>query len=173
MSQFTCCFAWFILLIFLKQDLIWGFFQAWPWLLNNGTVPSCSLNVYEKIHNISYPMSLWYAAYLVTDHYFPNISKSHFRDVRIRLIIQIPKNNYYPNFHLLSTVLFFMVRSKRKLSNFLQVLVFKPIDQRFKPTRRLRATYLLFSVMMSDWQTYPWAEQTVQNGGKRFGRLNQ
>jgi len=37
----------------------------------------------------------------------------------------------------------------------------------------LRGTYLLFSVMMSDWQTYPWAEQTVQNGGKRFGRLNQ
>jgi len=73
---------------------------------NAGTIPSCSLNVYDKIHNISYPVSSWYAAYLVTD-YFPNISKSRFRDVRIWLIIQIPKSHYYQNFPLLSTALFF------------------------------------------------------------------
>jgi len=107
MPQFTCCFAWFILLMLLKRDLIWDFFQTWPWLSNPGTIPSCILNVYDKIHNISYPVSSWYAAYLVTDHYFPNISKSHFRDVRIWLIIQIPKSNYYQNFHLLSTSLLF------------------------------------------------------------------
>jgi hypothetical protein len=47
------------------------------------------------------------------------------------------------------------------------------MDHRFKPNLRFSETFWLFSVMMSDWQTYPWAEQTVQNGGNRFGGLNQ
>lgn len=117
MSQFTCCFAWFILLIFLIRDLIWDFFQAsalsryrsrWPWLSNAGTVPSCSLNVYDKVLNFHTQclhgmLLIWWLII-----YFPNISKSHFRDVRIWLIIQIPKSNYYPNFPFLSTALFFL-----------------------------------------------------------------
>lgn len=127
MSQFACCYAWFIYFLStglglrLQPSALSRYVSRCPWMSNAGTIPSCSLNVYDKKHNISYPVSSWYAAYLVTDNFRTSVS----------LVFEMFEFGRLFKFRNLITIkisLFwvprFFVRSGRKLSHFHCVALF-------------------------------------------------